>query len=108
MLTVIWVLTVGNCCRLCTHGVLCAQGEEVKKLLKEQRLISKDLEQQNGSIAGGLEQTVAPSTSSSGNLHDLPYKDAPCSDAGIMQSHGCSAEAQVTYLKCRVVLQTSL
>jgi len=41
-------------------------------------------------------------------LHDLPYKDAPCSDAGIMQSHGCSAEAQVTYLKCRVVLQTSL
>lgn len=64
----------------------CAQNEKVKRMLKEQRLISKDLDQQNSSIDGDLEQTVAPPPSSSGNLHDLPHNDAPCSDVGIMQN----------------------
>ena len=73
-------------------------------MLKEQRLISKDLEQQNGSIAGGLQQTVAPPPSSSGNLHDLPYKDAPRSDVRIMQSPCCSAQAQLAYFH-NVVMQ---
>ncbi len=76
-------------------------------MLKEQRLISKDLEQQNGSIDGGLEQTVAPPPSYSGNLHDLPYKDAPCSDVGIIQSLCCFAQAQLAYFH-DVVMQNYL
>jgi len=77
----------------------------VKRQLKEQRLISKDAhEQQAGGVAGGLEQAVAPSTSSSGNLHELPYKDAPCSDVGIMQWPCCFAQAQTIYFNCHVVV----
>jgi hypothetical protein len=76
-------------------------------MLKEQRLISKDLEQQIGSFAGGLEQTVALPASSSGNLHDLSYKDAPCSDVGIMQSSCYFAQAQLACFH-NVVMQNCL
>ncbi len=90
------IAPAGNRWRLSTHGVLCAQGEEGKRQPKEKRLTSKDgLEQQTGSITGGLEQTVTPSTSSSGNLYELPYKDAPCSDVGIMESPCFFAQAAI-------------
>lgn len=104
------LVPAGNRWRLSTHGVLCAQGEEKKRQLRDKWLTSKDgLEQQPCSMTGGLEQTVTPSTSSSGNLHELPYKHAPCSDVGVMQSPCCFAQAQIKHFKCNgVVMQDCL